>query len=385
MERSSDHGNLDTALRALRPTPRPAFAAELDERVARGFKSDSQASRSPLATLADRFRGLSPQRLLFATGGTALAAIAVATVLVAVNESNPAPIALEERYAQQQRPPRITQFSEPIPKALDRLAELDRLAGNAAAGQAEGASGVQSSESLSFSAVNRNSGYLRAKREIERSAEITLLAEPGDVGADSAEVFDAVHDANGIVLRSTTTAGADAGAHFELLIPTPKLGDALAAFSAIDEVRSRHEATADITAPTVALGERLQDSRAKIDGLLAQLAAAETQTESEAIEIALRDERLHAAALRARLDKLRQRADFSRVSLSIETGASATDSNDGSWGIGDAFDDAGHILSIAAGVTVIALAVLAPIALTLLLAWLIRGTWLRRARARALA
>lgn len=378
MERSSDHGNLDTALRALRPTPRPAFAAELDERVARGFKPDSQASRSPLAALADRFRGLAPQRLLFATGGTALAAIAVATVLVAVNEPDPAPIALE-RDTQQQRPPRITQFSEPLPKALDRLAE------NAAAGKAGDASGPQSSEPLSFSAVNRSSGYLRAKRQIERSAEITLLAAPTDVGADSAEVFGAVHDVDGIVLRSTTTAGADAGANFELLIPTAKLGDALAAFSAIDEVRSRHEATTDITAPTVSLGERLQDSRAKIDGLLAQLAAAETQSESEAIEIALRDERLHAAALRARLDKLHQRADFSRVSLRIETGASATDSSDGSWGIGDALGDAGHILGIAAGVTVIALAVLAPLALIALLAWLLRRAWLRHARSRALA
>lgn len=150
-------------------------------------------------------------------------------------------------------------------------------------------------------------------------------------------------------------------------------------------MRSRHEATADITAPTVAVGERLQDSRAKIDGLLAQLAAAETQSESEAIEIALRDERLHAAALRARLDKLHQRADFSRVSLSIETSASTADSSDGSWGVGDALDDAGHILGIAAGVTVIALAVIAPLALILLLVWLLRRTWLRRARTRTLA
>ncbi len=376
MERSSDPGNLDAALRALRPTPRPAFAAELDERVAAGFKPVSQASRSPLAAIADRFRGFSPQRLLFTTGGTAFAAIAVATVLIAVNESAPTPTALERNV--QQRPPRITEFSAAVPKALDRLA------GHAAAGQAEGTSGVQSSESLSSGIARAFAIPGRRQREIERSAEITLLAEPGDVGADSAEVFDAVHDVNGIVLRSTTTSGANAGAHFELLIPTAKLGDALAAFSAIDEVRSRHEATADITAPTLALGERLKDSRAKIDGLLTQLAAAETQSESEAIEIALRDERLHAAALRARLDKLRQRADFSRVSLSIETGASATDSSEGSWGIGDALDDAGHILGIAAGITVIALAVLAPLALILLLVWLIRRTWLVRARNRAL-
>jgi uncharacterized protein DUF4349 len=64
------------------------------------------------------------------------------------------------------------------------------------------------------------------------------------------------------------TAG-EAGAKFDLLIPSGKLGDALAAFSAIGEVRSRRESTQDITAPTIGVRERLQDSGAKIEGLLA--------------------------------------------------------------------------------------------------------------------
>jgi hypothetical protein len=360
----------------MRPTPRPAFAAELDELAAKGFRSESRPESSRLATLAEWLHGLTPRRLTLASGGAAVVAIAIATALVATNEPAPETIALERGGRQRSAP--IIEFSQRVPKATLR-------AGAPSASGAQADSAAQSTERLSGSAGAGFNAAGRAQRQIERSAEITLLAEPGDVGADSAEVFDAVHDVDGIVLRSTTTAGADAGAHFELLIPTPKLGDALAAFSAIDEVRSRHEATSDITAPTVALGERLQDSRAKIDGLLAQLAAAETQSEGEAIEIALRDERLHAAALRARLDKLRQRADLSRVSLSIETGASTSDTSDGTWGIGDALDDAGHILGIAAGVTVVTLAVIAPLALILLLAWLIRRAWLRRARTRALA
>ena len=376
MESSSDHGNLDAALRALRPAPRPGFAAEMDELVANRFRPDSQASRSPLAAFAARFRGLTPQRLLFTTGGTALAAIAIATVVVATTESGPSPTALERGAAE--RLSRTTQFSETIPKGVGRPAEP------AAAGRRGDASGIQSSEGLSSSAGADLVAPDRTHREIERSAEIALLAQPEDVAADSAEVFSAVHDVGGIVLRSTTTAGRNAGAHFELLIPTPRLGDALAAFSTIDEVRSRHEATADITAPTVALGERLQDSRAKIDGLLARLAVAETQSESEAIEIALRDERLHAAELRSRLDRLRQRAKLSRVSLRIETGAATTESSDGGWAVDDALDDAGRILGIAAGVTIVALAVIAPLALIGLLVWFARRAWLRRARARAL-
>jgi hypothetical protein len=168
------------------------------------------------------------------------------------------------------------------------------------------------------------------------------------------------------------------------LIPSAKIGDALAALSAIDEVRTRHEATADITTPTVALGEQLQDSQAKIDGLLSQLAAAETESESEAIGIELRDERRHTAALRSRLAGLHRRVDFSPVSLRIEIGASSTEPG-GSWGIGDAWGDAGHILGIAAGVTVVGLAVLTPLILICLLGWLARRAWLVRVRNRALA
>jgi hypothetical protein len=96
----------------------------------------------------------------------------------------------------------------------------------------------------------------------------------------------------------------------------------------------------------------------------------------------LRGERRHAARLRSRVARLHQRTDFSRVSLRIETGASA--SPGGAWGVDEALGDAGHILGIAAGVTVIGLAVIAPLALLCLLAWLAHRLWLRTRREHAL-
>ncbi|HUC07573.1 MAG TPA: hypothetical protein VMR96_05745, partial [Solirubrobacterales bacterium] len=89
MERSSDHNDLATALAEARPVPRDAFARELDERVAAGFPRRSRLDGSPLAGLAAWVRALSPQRLLFAGGSAALAAIAIATVVVA--SSGPGP------------------------------------------------------------------------------------------------------------------------------------------------------------------------------------------------------------------------------------------------------------------------------------------------------
>lgn len=371
MERSREYDDVAVALAEVRAVPRAEFAAELDQLVSAGFPRKSRFGR--LKTTGMGFRWHSPRRLLFGASATALAAIAVATVVVASNDSAPGPVALEHPAATEQGAAKPSvQFSEEIPRASSQSMESSASA---------------SAEALKrYSLSNSNGSTLsRANhREIERSAEIGLLADPADVADDSAKVFSAVHDARGIVLRSTTTAGRNAGAHFDLLIPSTRLGDALAAFSAIDEVRSRHEATADITAPTVALGEQLQDSRARIDGLLAQLSAAETEAESEAIGIELRDERRHAAELRSRLNRLHQRVDFSRVSLRIETGPSSEASSDGGWGIGDAWGDAGHILGIAAGVTVIGLAVIAPLALLFLLAWLAHRLWLRTRRKRAL-
>jgi hypothetical protein len=217
---------------------------------------------------------------------------------------------------------------------------------------------------------------------------MVLGAEPADVAGDAAQVFDAVHAANGIVLSSSVTGGAagEAGARFDLLVPSAKLGDALAAFSAIDIVVSRHEATDDITAPTVRLGEHLRDSRATIDGLLVQLAGADTDEERAEVEVELRAERRHAAALRSQATKLDRRANLSRVSLRIVTDpASTSPDQGGGWSIGDALDDAGHILGIAAGVTIVGLAIVGPLALIALLAWLANRARLRRERERALA
>jgi uncharacterized protein DUF4349 len=369
MERSRECEDVAVALATLRPVPRPAFAAELDERVAAGFPRQPHKRRSPILEIATRIGRPSPRRTLFAGGTTALAAIAIATVVVASTDSGPTSIAVKPHAAKEPGP--IEHSSQP----------------RAASGPARSTGESESSSETVFDAsapALAQGGARASRRDIERSAEIGLLADPNDVAEDSAKIFNAVHDADGIVLRSTTTQGRHASADFDLLIPSQRLGDALAALSAIDEVRSRHETTADITAPTVSLDERLRDSRAKIDGLLSQLAEAETESEAELIESELRTERRHSARLKTGLARLHRRRDFSRVSVRIETGETSGFS-EGSWGIDDALGDAGHILSVALGVTVIGLAALVPLALAVLLAVFAHRAWLRRARDRALA
>jgi len=344
-------------LRALRPTPHPQFAAELDNRAAAGFPRRSRLPRPSLG----RLRALPPRRLLLPAGALAVIAIAITAVVVATNQT-------ETRSGSGN---------------LGLLNLVDEGAVEEAAPEAEAvapsATGAAGAEAKPFSQTVHH-------RAVERAAEITLAATPEDVADDATRVFEAVHANNGIVMRSSTQEGraGEAGATFELLIPSARLGDAMAAFSDIDHVRARHEATADITAPTVSAAELLKESRARIDSLLAQLEATETEEEREAVEAELRHERRHASRLAAQLTHLHRRADFSRVSLQIETGGADESSGGGAWGIDDALHDAGHVLTVAAAVILIALAVLGPIALIALLAWLTHRAWLRRERRRVL-
>jgi Domain of unknown function (DUF4349) len=355
MERSSEHDELAVALAELRPTPDEDFARALDERAAAGFPRRSRLRRLLPAGPGRRLRVPRPRQIAFVSGAAALVAIAIATALVTSNGSNSESIA--GRLDSEKRSGGV-HFSEAPPAALG-------------------------SEGTGSSSAGVEPLLAQSDRDIERSAQVTLLAAPGDVAADSAEVFAAVHDAHGIVLRSRTRQGSSGGvgATFHLLIPSARLGDALAAISGIDEVGSRNDATADITAPTVAVGKRLHSVHARIDALRSELGSVETGAEREALETQIRKLRRDARTLQAQLDRLHKRARYSHLTVRIATGASSGST----WGIGDAFHDAGRILAVAAGVTLVGLAVLAPIALLLLLAWLARRAWLRRARNRALS
>ncbi len=408
MEPFRDDRDPIAELRSLRPEPSQEFGAELDERVAAGFPR-----RSSLGRFFADLRMLPPRRLALATGATALAAIVATTAVVAIGEPGTDSASLAQRSPSDRlaSPPEVrsagggsdglsAQASKPSGGGGGPGSGRDSTGGQyetaapsvaAAPGKGMSSSGADGAASTESSPTTTpTTGPFAAKaghRDVERSAEMVLGADPAEVGGDAAAVFDAVHAADGIVLSSSVSGGAagDAGARFELLIPAARLSDALAAFSAIDLVVSRHEATDDITAPTVRTGELLRDSRARIDSLLAQLARADTDAERDAAEAELRAERRHNAYLRSQLSTLQRRANFSRVSLRIETGAAATPESGGGWGLDDALGDAGHILAIAAGVTVVGLAIVAPLALVALLAWLANRARLRRARERTLA
>jgi len=379
MESSRKDDRLSATLEALRPVPAPAFAAGLDERAAAGFPRREGAGGSPWAAFADRMRSLSPRQVLLPSVATAFVAVVVATALVATNQPGTR-LNIDTSGAAKQDTGGSTsgllnKFSPSAPSGgvSESSAQPEAAEAEARLGHAP---------NLGAGAAPTSAA---AHRDVERSAQVVLGAEPGAVAGDASQVFEAVHAARGIVLRSSVNEGSEegaAGASFELLIPSAQLDDALGAISEIDEVLSRRDGSADITAPTIGATERLRDSQARIDSLLNELAVADTVIEREAVEAKLRLERRRASIWRAQVATLHQRASMSHVSVRIEGGGSG--SGGGSWGIGDAAGDAGHILAVAAGVTLVGLAILAPVALLVLLVLLARRTWVRLERRRAL-
>ena len=387
-----DDDTVFAELRELRPKPRPEFAAKLDERAAAGFPRRSTPYTSPAALVADWWRDLSLRSRLIPAVGVALMAVVVATAVIAISNSGGGAGSGNRHGQFLSQVETFGSSGEGAESGDEAAAEESSSSAEAQAApsvkaapkaEAEGAGG----------AVNGNE-LPKANdlgRDIEKSSYVVLGTKPGAVSGAAAKVFDAVHAADGVVLRSSVQSGSKGatGATFSLLIPSARVNDALAQISAIAEVRERHDATSDITAPTVSAAEELADSNAAIEGLLKELGNAETEAERESVETRLREERRHHAAIRASLDHLHERAAMSEVTVRIVTGegagvAPAGKGPDSGWGVGDALHDAGHILTIAAGVVLIALAVLAPIALIALLIWTANRIRVRRLRERTL-
>ena len=368
-------------LKQLRAEPRPEFAADLDARAAAGFGGGRASAARKLGQAWDRFRSAPLRRQLMPAAASGLVAVVAATAIVASRGGN------DETTIQTVAQPSAggaaaTQEALPAPSVEEQAGRLDEAAPSGGAGALAEKQATGSDDTGPFASGERH-------RFKETSAQLTLGTEAEQVQQVADDVFGVVGRYDGIVLSSSVQDGpeGDAGATFEILIPGPRLSDALGDLSQIAEVRSRQESSLDITAPVVTVGEHLRDARAEVEGLLKQLANADTDEERASVEQQLRFQRSRVAALRARLSSLHRRANLSRVSLEVVTGDAATfpGTVDDEWTLGDALHDAGRILAVAAGVTLIGLAVLAPIALLALMAWLIGRSWIRQSRERALS
>jgi hypothetical protein len=189
----------------------------------------------------------------------------------------------------------------------------------------------------------------------------------------------------GFVLGSAVSGGEGgrAGATFDLRIPSDNLQPALRDLSELTHVRSRTQTTEDITGRFVSAESRLEDALAERRALLRQLARAVTPNETASIRARLRLANRRIGAARASLRSVRNQVELSAVAVAIEPDDSLA-GDDGGWTLGEALDDALRVLEALAGAALVALAVLVPVALLGMLAWLASRRIVRDRRERAL-
>jgi hypothetical protein len=377
---------LTAELYAMGETPSEEFAAALDARAAAGFPGRHRWATGPARVpggdaarrLTERLRGASPWRAMMPALAGATTVIVVATAVVISTESNGGGGSTTAT--------RFSAESKGAPaSSAAKASPVSPVANPSSMSELRSASGAM----IPAPPVSGGGAAPRVRdRKVERSAELALGTDPEGVQGVAGKVIDVVGRYRGIVLSSSVRDGAEgeAGATFDLLIPSGKLGAALGDLSGLAEVRSRSENTLDITAPFVSVRDHLRDSRAEAEGLLRQLGEADTDSERASVKARLRIVRGRIAAFRSRADRLERRANFSRVSLRIVTGdqAAIPGAGGGSWNIGDALHDAGRVLAVAAGVALLGAALILPIGLLAGAAWGARRIYLRRARAGAL-
>lgn len=330
-------------VRATAPEMSPAFAARLEQEVSAGFPAPRERPARPRV----------PGRtwvLLPALGS--LAAVLVALVVVlggGGSDSNDTFSSAPSREA----PTPTSAAPETAPGGAGRAAD------QAAQAPAPAASSAARPPAAPPADVTT------ARRKVERSASIALQTPADEFDRTNAAVSATVARFGGIVASAQIgeSEGSGGEATYELRIPTARLDRALAALAALGKVTERSQSLDDITGSFTSAQERLTDARAERRGLLRALERATTQAQIDSLKAQLRSVGSRISALKGELASLRRRADLATVTLTVRGTGEGAQTGDGPWTPGDAAGDALRVLEVAAGVLLIALAVLVPAAL----------------------
>jgi hypothetical protein len=359
-------------LRDERPHPRPAFVEELDERNAKGFPRTEVNGGTEAASKSPGFwSGIKARRLPLAFGSAAALLIVVTAVVSSGVLSSSdggrqsVPTAGKPELS---IPSADTQSDSEVPRSS--LRAPNRALSRSQALPAPTGGGVRPD--------------VRTRQQ-DRDAAIVLATRRAEVEDTADGVIQVTDRYQGFVLRSNVSGGdrGHAGATLELRVPSDRLQPALRDLSELAHVRSRTQTTQDITARFVSSRSRLNEAVAERRAILRQLARAVTANETASIRARLRLANRRIAAARSNLRSLRNRVNFSTVSVAIEADESIKASG-GGWTPGDALRDARDILRTTLGILLVSLAVLLPLTALGLVAWFASRSVRRGYRERAL-
>lgn len=355
---------LETALRDLREPASPEFAAELDARVAGGFGATPGRRDAP--PVRPRRSPGRWRRLLLPAGGLAATA---ALLLVVVTIGGQIGGAESDSTASGGSGGATSAESAARPSTEQRDGGAASAPSPAVPGGAARSPGARD-------------------RKVERTAALTLSAPAKGIEAAAAGISDVAGRFGGYVESSAVDAGRRSGeGAFVLRLPVDRLDAAMAALARVGSVTNRRQTAADITGGYDTARAALKEARAERTSLLRRLAVATTDARTASLRARLRDANTRIGRALTAVRGVQRRADYARVDITLVTragqDAAPTDTGRG-WGPGAAWDDARRLLEVAAGVAVIVLAVLGPLALLVLMGFAGRRVRTARARSRVL-
>jgi hypothetical protein len=351
-------------LAGQRPHAREEFTTALDERVGRRFASAPRQERRR-----------SRRRWLLAPGAAVGLAAAVAVVVV-VSTGGPRPSpdlsaspALTAPSATDVGPTRGAAPNRNSSSSSTAAPNEQSASSSSAARSVPGSSSSAASAASSPAPAAGTPAPPTSGRQVIQGAQLSLSTRPSQVDDVAQQVFDVVSAQNGVVDNSTVTAtnSSTGYAQFQLSVPSSNLRQTMSALSRLHgaSVVSRTDSSQDVTAKAGGAGRRLADARALRTALLRKLAAATITTEISSLKAQIRDAEASIASDQATLNSLHHKVDNTQISLTINAASVPGHQVSGSGGftIGKAAHDAGRVLVVAAGVALIALAVLIPLSL----------------------
>jgi hypothetical protein len=334
-------------VRVQAPSMDPGFRTRLDERVERGFAKPQRSAARRRASLVPAL----------AVAGCVLAALVAVVVSGGGSGSNDHGSAGAGVAAKQSAP-----------------AQSDSSAPSTAGG-----SGAASSSAAAPAPESARG------RRVERTTRLELTTSDVQGAADG--VVRATQASGGYVQSSQVATGdANGSASFVLRVPTDRLDDAVARLSKLGHVRALQQSAQDITGSYDSASARLTEARATRRALLRALGKATSAEEISSLRARIADNRRDIARYAAQFDAVRRRANFATVDVELlgRPHKSQPAPAGGSWTPGDAARDAVRVLEVSAGVALIGLSVLVPLALLGAAGGLAAGAYRRRRREAAL-
>ena len=222
--------------------------------------------------------------------------------------------------------------------------------------------------------------------QIVKTASLRVSVKRGDFDATIDEAGSIAAGLGGFVVSSSASQGSEqrlVRGTIVVRVPARSYDDAIGSLRALGKVEARTEQGQDVSQEFVDLEARVRQLQAVESQLLELLDRADTVGAALAVQRQLSEVQLQLEQARGRLQYLDDQVAFATISLAVhERILAAPKSENGGFGIVDAWSKAGHGFLAVIGWTFVVLATAAPVVLLLGLAFLLVRSLVRNPRLR---